>query len=111
MATQAPNYSLDKPDVGGDTDVWGGMLNSNSDTIDAEMAKSFNKDASGQEANQSPVLQLGGFVFSLDGTPPVDPADPETRTMIVTVNGVVVFRISPETAGVGALDFTATDPV
>lgn len=111
MATLTPNYNLEKPDVGGDTDVWGGMINNNSDTIDAELKKALKTDGSGQEANESPILQLGGFVFSLDGAPPAAPEDPETRTLIVTVNSVVVFRIDPDTAGVGALDFTAVDPV
>jgi len=111
MATQTPKYSLNKPTVGGDTDVWGGMVNDNMDIVDTEMQKAFNKDGSGQEANEAPVLHLGGFVFALDGAAPALPADPETRTLTVTVNGVVVFRISPETAGVGALDFVATDPV
>jgi hypothetical protein len=111
MATQTPNYNLDKPLVGGDTDVWGGMLNDNSDIIDTEMAKAFKTDGDGLEPNASPILRLGGFVFSLDGTPPALPADPETRTLIITVNSTVVFRISPDTAGVGALDFVATDPV
>jgi len=111
MATQTPKYSLNKPTVGGDTDVWGGMVNDNADIIDSEMAKALKSDGSGTEANGTPILRLGGFVFSLDGAAPALPADPETRTLIVTVNGVVVFRISPETAGVGALDFVATDPV
>jgi hypothetical protein len=111
LATQTPNYGLDKPEVGGDTDLWGGMLNTNSDIIDTEMKKAFKTDGSGLDNNASPSLQLGGFAFSLDGAPPALPNDPETRTLIVTVNGVVVFRISPTTAGVGALDFTATDPV
>ena len=111
MATLTPNYSLERPDVGGDTDVWGAMLNSNWDIIDTEMKKAFKTDGAGLEANESPVLRLGGFVFSLAGTPPALPADPETRTLIITANGVVVFRLSPDTAGLGALDFTASDPV
>ena len=111
MAVQTPKYSLNKPDVGGDTDVWGGMLNDNADIIDAELGKALKRDGSGSEANDTPILKLGGFVFSLDGPAPALPSDPETRTLIVTVNGVIVLRIDSGTAGVGALDFTATDPV
>ena len=111
MSTQTPNYNLEKPDVGGDTDVWGGMLNNNADTIDSEMVKAFNKDGSGQEANEAPVLHLGGFVFSLDGAAPALPADPETRTLVITVNGVIVFRLDPEAAGLRVLDIVADDPV
>lgn len=111
MSTQTPNYNLEKPTVGGDTDVWGGMLNGNADIIDASMALAFNKDASGQEANEAPILRLGGFVFSLDGAAPALPADPETRDLICTVNGVVVFRLSPTTGGLTVLDITADDPV
>lgn len=37
MATTTPNLSLSKPDVGGDDDVWGGLLNGNSDILDDEV--------------------------------------------------------------------------
>ena len=111
MSTLTPNYSLEKPDVGGDTDVWGTMQNNAFDIIDAEMAKALKNDGSGLEANASPILQLGGFVFSLDGTPPALPADPETRTLVITVNGVIVFRLDPEAAGLRVLDIVADDPV
>ena len=111
MSTQTTNYALDKPAVGGDTDVWGGMLNDNADIIDGEMKKALKNDGSGLEDNDSPILQLGGFVFSLSGTPPTSPGDPETRTLIITVNSVVVFRLDPDTAGLTVLDVTADDPV
>jgi hypothetical protein len=111
LATQTPNYGLDKPEVGGDTDLWGGMLNTNSDIIDSEMKKAFKTDGSGLANNATPQLQLGGFSFVLSGPPPALPADPETRALLITVNGVVVFRIDPNVGGVSALDFTASDPV
>ena len=111
MSTVTPNFSFEKPDVGGDTDVWGGMLNGNWDIVDAELVKSFNKDASGQEDNEAPVLRLGGFLFALSGAAPALPGDPETRTLIITVNGVVVFRLDPDTAGLRVLDIVADDPV
>ena len=119
MSIQTPNYNLEKPDVGGDTDTWGGLLNGNADIIDAEMKKAVKNDGS-EEANESPVLRLGGFVFSLSGPPPADPADPETRDLIIGVNGLVVFRLSPEVDthtpgdpanGLRVLDITADDPV
>ena len=37
MPTNTPNINLSKPDVGGDDDVWGGFLNSNSDILDSEI--------------------------------------------------------------------------
>ena len=108
--TQTPNYDLIQPEVGGSTDTWGGSLNDNMDTIDREMFKALKNDAS-EEANSSNQLRLGGFVFSLDGTAPALPADPETRSLIITCNGVVVFRLDPEAAGLTALDIIANDPV
>lgn len=37
MSTQTTYYNLQKPTVGGDDSLWGPMLNSNADTIDATM--------------------------------------------------------------------------
>ncbi len=37
MATQTPNLGLNKPDVGADDDVWGGLTNSNWDVLDTEV--------------------------------------------------------------------------
>ena len=111
MSTQTPNYNLEKPDVGGDTDVWGGMLNNNSDTIDAEMAKAHTIDGASSANNDSPVLRLGGFLFDLDGAAPALPSDPETRTLRISANGIVLFRLDPEAAGLRVLDIVADDPV
>lgn len=40
-----PNLGLLKPTVGGDDDAWGGHLNSNSDTLDAQIATKTYTDA------------------------------------------------------------------
>lgn len=108
--TQTPNYNLIQPEVGGSTDTWGGSLNSNAAIIDSEMFKAFKTDATGA-ANASPQLRLGGFVFKLEGTAPINPGDPETRSLTITCNGVVVFRLDPNAGGLTALDITANDPV
>lgn len=108
--TTTPNYNLTKPEVGGSADTWGATINTDLDLIDAEMFKALKNDAAG-EANASPRLRLGGFVFSLEGTPPALPADPETRSLVITCNGVVIFRLGPDAEGVTALDITANDPV
>ncbi len=108
--TQTPNYNLVQPEVGGSTDTWGGSLNNNFLIIDTEMAKALKNDGSG-EANAAPQLRLGGFVFSLDGAAPANPADPETRSLIISCNGVVVMRLGPDAEGLTALDVTANDPV
>lgn len=34
MATPTTNYNLQKPTVGGDTDIWGGFINDNYDALD-----------------------------------------------------------------------------
>lgn len=37
MATQTPNLGLNKPEVGGDENVWGYLLNDNFDILDTEV--------------------------------------------------------------------------
>jgi len=37
MATQTPNLGLNKPEVGGDVDQWGYLLNDNFDILDEEV--------------------------------------------------------------------------
>jgi len=110
--TQTPNYNLIQPEVGGSSDTWGTSLNGNMAIIDAEMKKAFKRDRSDQNPkNGTAFLNMGGFEFSLAGTAPALPADPETRDLIITCNGVTIFRLSPTTGGLRALDVVADDTV
>jgi hypothetical protein len=44
--TTTTNLGLNKPGVGADSDLWGGYLNANADTIDGEYARTARGDAS-----------------------------------------------------------------
>lgn len=52
MATQTPNFNLNKPTVGGDNSVWGDLLNPNFDTIDTQMQSS-------KELSEGAVVRAG----------------------------------------------------
>jgi hypothetical protein len=61
MATPTTNYAFDKPTVGGDTDLWGGFLNGNWDSVDSLL--------SGGTPINGIQINSGNAVFtSLDAT-------------------------------------------
>lgn len=67
MATQTPNFSFELPEVGADTDVWGGFLNSNWSDLDTLLKTLQDEIAAAEVRAQIPV---GGLYFSgSDDTP------------------------------------------
>ena len=112
MATQTLNYGWDKPDPGGDKDIWGTLQNGALDGVDAQVK--INEDAlvAAITSLQDQIDQL-----ALDLVPAIgdilvtsDPANPDARypgTTWVPVEGVVLVGVgtSPSAdAKVWALD-------
>jgi len=67
MATQTPNFSFELPEVGADTDVWGGFLNSNWSDLDTLLKTLQDEIAAAEVRAQIPV---GGLYFSGSDTTP-----------------------------------------
>ena len=112
MVTQTLNYNWDKPDPGGDKDIWGTLQNGALDGVDAQVK--INEDAlvAAITSLQDQIDQL-----ALDLVPAIgdilvtsDPANPDARypgTTWVPVEGVVLVGVgtSPSAdAKVWALD-------
>ena len=67
MATQTPNFSFELPEVGADTDVWGGFLNSNWSDLDT-LLKTLQDEITAAEVRAQ--IPVGGLYFSgSDDTP------------------------------------------
>ena len=118
MVTQTANYNWDKPDPGGDKDIWGTLQNGALDGVDAQVKS--NEDAGDVNAvaitaNADAITALTDIVNQL--FPPIgeilitsDPINPDARypgTTWVALEGVVLVGVgtSPSAdAKVWALD-------
>jgi len=107
--TNTTNYGFLKPEVGGSTDTWGEKLNDNFEDIDGILIECFKNDGGDIANNKSPQLNMGGYKFALEGTLPATPTTPDTRTLVIKLNGVTIFRLNA--TGLVANDLTAKTPV
>tara|TARA_R100000773_G_C4220510_1_gene119212 strand:+ start:103 stop:1380 length:1278 start_codon:yes stop_codon:yes gene_type:complete len=60
MPAFTTNLNLKKPTVGGDTNVWGGYLNDNSDTLDGIFNAAGNGTSIGLQVGSGKTLTVGG---------------------------------------------------
>lgn len=63
--TYTPTYNLIKPEVGADTNAWGGHTNTNTDTIDANM---FSRSTSSAQTVTGPVTWSASQTFNASAT-------------------------------------------
>src|SRR5262245_20908565 len=63
MPTNTPNYNLTKPDVSGSGNAWGGLLNSDLDTLDT-VIKTVETSAATAQAAANAAMPLAGGTFS-----------------------------------------------
>jgi len=105
--TYTTRFSLTKPEVGADTNAWGGHLNSNFDTIDLNMVSkelataqtmtgALNLPANGLNVGSGQLQVTGGNV-SASGQLSVTGAATFSSTMSVT--GLVTASTAPTTGG------------
>lgn len=66
--TFTPNYNLTKPQIGGDTNTWGTVLNGNFDIIDTTMKANATATATAQAAATAAVLAVPGMIIMWAGT-------------------------------------------
>jgi len=64
MPAYTTNLNLTKPTVGGDTNVWGGYINGNSDTVDGIFADAGNGTSVGLNVGSGKTLTVGGTLTS-----------------------------------------------
>jgi hypothetical protein len=64
MPSYTTNLNLTKPTVGGDTNVWGGYVNGNSDTLDGIFADAGNGTSVGLNVGSGKTLTVGGTLTS-----------------------------------------------
>ncbi len=91
--TYTPTYNLIKPEVGADTNAWGGHSNTNADTIDANM---FSRSATGAQTVVSPVTWSGNQTFN--GT--------ASFAQTMSVSGAVTLSSTLNVAGAVAMSST-----
>jgi len=58
MPAYTTNLNLTKPTVGGDTNVWGGYINGNSDTVDGIFADAGNGTSVGLNVGSGKTLTV-----------------------------------------------------
>ncbi|MFL9934281.1 phage tail protein [Paraburkholderia sp. RL18-103-BIB-C] len=68
--TFTANYNLTKPQIGGDTNTWGTILNANFDTIDAQMKA----NATAAAAVSAAIVAVPGMIIMWAGTLAAIPA-------------------------------------
>lgn len=64
MPSYTTNLNLTKPTVGGDTNVWGGYVNGNSDTLDGIFADAGNGTSVGLNVGSGKTLTVAGTLTS-----------------------------------------------
>ena len=64
MPAYTTNLNLTKPTVGGDTNVWGGYINSNSDALDGIFANAGNGTSVGLNVGSGKTLTVAGTLTS-----------------------------------------------
>jgi hypothetical protein len=64
MPAYTTNLNLTKPTVGGDTNVWGGYINGNSDTVDGIFADAGNGTSVGLNVGSGKTLTVAGTLTS-----------------------------------------------
>lgn len=94
--TYTPTYNLIKPEVGADTNAWGGHLNTNTDAIDSNM---FSRSVATAQTVTGPVTWSASQTFSAAAT----------FSQTIRVNGAVTFDSTLLVTG--AVTFSSTASV
>lgn len=72
--TFTANYNFTKPQIGGDTNTWGTVLNANFDAIDTQVKANATAAASAAAAAAAAVLAVPGMIIMWAGTIAAIPA-------------------------------------
>lgn len=99
MATTfTPNYNLTKPSVGGDSNVWGNMLNADLDTIDTQM-KTNAVAVANLDSSLKAVAKSGAY-SDLTGKPSLGTAAAKnTGDFATAAQGAKADAAMPKTGG------------